>query len=742
MKTAEKGVSMDSNDERIIKSRITPEEAHKFFEFSSDVFGITDLQGRPIKFNRAVESQNLETASLETVLSVAEYAHPDDKQRVIDHFQAIASGQDVPPLEIRCLQADGTYKWISWSGVAVPEENRVYSIGRDVSLQKAAELRSRQLAAIVEHSSDAIVGIDVHYNITAWNMGAEAVFGVLSADAIGKKIDRIISNEEFEAIKQALDARRSVEIVCNRGPGRMTFGAAVFSSVLDESGRIAGYSLIVRDITEKKAVERRLREFCSTVSHELRTPLTSIRGVLGLLSSGVIQPDSAEAKELLDVAQQSSDRLLRLINDILDVQKIESGKMEFNPRSLDANMLVANCIAQTAGMAEEFKVSVLAEVNDGPREVHADEDRTMQILVNLVSNAIKFSPEGSKVVLRTSAHRTGLRFSVRDFGTGVPEDQAYKLFGQFQQLDSSDTRKVGGTGLGLSICKALAERQNGRIGFYNESVGCTFWFELPRPADVENEDSKEDRKHILIVEDDRELAFVMSKHLGLSGYRVTVVGDVAGAQAFLDRQTPDGILLDLKLPDGNGRDILAYMVRSGKQAVPVIVVSGSESKSDIGPLVVDWIAKPFDNEQLVKALSSAIKDVGPKLVALIDDDDHLRKVMSAQLASVGIRSVQACDGMEAIEVIDKHRPDLLVLDIAMPRLDGFGVVEALRKTGQRLPLILYSGLELHQTEIENLRLGNTICLTKGKTSDAEFVHSVLQFLHQRGSPNMMPEYAC
>jgi signal transduction histidine kinase len=227
-------------------------------------------------------------------------------------------------------------------------------------------------------------------------------------------------------------------------------------------------------------VEQMKNEFVSTVSHELRTPLTSIRGALGLLSGGVAGPLPSMAAEMIGIAHKNSERLIRLINDMLDLEKVESGKLDFELVPVDLGALVAQAAQAHHGYAQERGVSVEVVVEAPGARALVDEGRFLQVLANLVSNALKFSPEGQPVVLRLARHGTGLRVSVEDRGPGIPEAFRSRIFQKFAQADGSDTRRRGGTGLGLSIAQAFMERMGGALGFTSEEgVGTTFWAELP-----------------------------------------------------------------------------------------------------------------------------------------------------------------------------------------------------------------------------------------------------------------------
>jgi signal transduction histidine kinase len=238
-------------------------------------------------------------------------------------------------------------------------------------------------------------------------------------------------------------------------------------------------------INDHQRIERLKSEFVSVVSHELRTPLTSIRGSLGLIEGGVLGEVPSPMCRLVEVARSNTDRLIRLINDILDLEKIEAGKLALHPRPLDPEHLVAVAAAEIQGMADQSQVRLTWQAEPswsaGRPRMLGDFDRLLQVLINLFSNAIKASPSGGTVDARIEAGDGGrVRLSVHDHGPGIPAHELSRIFGKFQQIDTSDSRSRGGTGLGLSICKAIVEQHGGVIGVETEEgKGSTFWFEIP-----------------------------------------------------------------------------------------------------------------------------------------------------------------------------------------------------------------------------------------------------------------------
>lgn len=255
--------------------------------------------------------------------------------------------------------------------------------------------------------------------------------------------------------------------------------------VFDHRGEVVLLIPEGRDITEKKHAEVRVSEFYSTVSHELRTPLTSIRGSLGLIGGGLAGPITEKTQTLVTIACEESDRLIRLINDILDLRKIEAGMLELRISTVCPNELVEKVVKNLGGLAAHAGINLVAEDCRDIQSLDCDSDRIMQVLTNIVSNAIKFSSNGQDVSIKVGGNEQSVKFAVMDNGPGIPPEQRHKLFGKFQQIDQSDRRNKDGTGLGLAISKALIEQHGGRIDFdCGAKGGTTFWFELPRKQSV------------------------------------------------------------------------------------------------------------------------------------------------------------------------------------------------------------------------------------------------------------------
>jgi PAS domain S-box-containing protein len=366
------------------------------------------------------------------------------------------------------------------------------SIGQQIGqfiLHKYAEQENQRLAHIVRSTVDAIIGMDEDGKITNWNRGAARLYGWSNAEAVGKHYSMLMNSNQTAEVKSQFEAVRrdgqleNQEMMHKRRNGTNVYVSQSWTVISDRTGKMSEISVIGRDISEKKEAEKRVSEFYSIVSHELRSPLTSIRASLGLLEAGKGGVLTPRAAQLVKIGREEADRLVRLINDILDLRKIEAGMLELKFEKLSVCELIETSLASLKSIATTSHVEFI-NASTNHEFVNGDRDRLTQVLVNLLSNAVKFSPEDSVVTVSTEAAGNKIRFCITDRGIGIPEDQMSKLFNSFQQVDSSDSRAKGGTGLGLAISKTIVEQHGGEIGLTTKSAeGSTFWFEVPLASD-------------------------------------------------------------------------------------------------------------------------------------------------------------------------------------------------------------------------------------------------------------------
>ncbi|MBI4871611.1 MAG: CHASE3 domain-containing protein [Candidatus Riflebacteria bacterium] len=475
---------------------------------------------------------------------------------------------------------------------------------RELTLRTAAEgqLASAhaELQAVLDSATQvAIIATDRQGNVTLFSPGAEKIFGHSRTDAVGRNVsflmpepyrskhDGFVRRYLETGIRRALGL--TLEVVGQRKDGTAVPLDLTLSEV--RLGEVHRFTAIMRDITERKEMERLKSEFVSTVSHELRTPLTSIRGSLGLLAGGAAGEVPARAKPLVDIALRNCERLVRLINDILDIEKLEAGKMVFDVRPLELMPLIDQAVEANRAYASHLGVSLGVEASVPRARVTVDPDRLSQVLTNLISNAAKFSPPQATVSIAVRRLEATLRVSVRDRGPGIPVEFRSRIFQRFAQADSSDTKQKGGTGLGLAICRTIIERLGGRIGFDTAGgQGTEFFFELPEapasdPAEAalapscplpgRGGRSALDLPMVLYVEDDPSIFAVTSALL--SGIcQVVQAGTVRDARQCLQERAFDLILLDLALPDGSGAGLIPLVRSLAPPPVPIVVFSAHD----------------------------------------------------------------------------------------------------------------------------------------------------------------------
>jgi PAS domain S-box-containing protein len=370
---------------------------------------------------------------------------------------------------------------------------RVYTIVlRDVTERQAAERKLRdalhKLNFHFENSPLATIEWDREFRVARWSATAEKIFGWSAAQVRGKRPDewKFVVAEDAERIDRVMSRLiagvelQNVTINRNyRANGKIVNCEWYNSILLDDSGRMESVFSLVLDVTERHQAERMKDEFVAIVSHELRTPLTSIYGSLSMLASGLLDPTSDKGQRLLSIAVDSTDRLMRLVNDILDIERIESGTVTMVKAIWAVGDLMAKAIDVVQPLADRAGISI--SVSDSGGQVWVDADRLIQTFTNLLSNAIKFSPSGSTVWFTSTKQAGRMLFQVRDRGRGIPAEKLELIFERFQQVDVSDSRNNEGTGLGLAICRSIIQQHGGRIWVESElGVGSTFSFILPR----------------------------------------------------------------------------------------------------------------------------------------------------------------------------------------------------------------------------------------------------------------------
>ena len=581
--------------------------------------------------------------------------------------------------------------------------------------------------AVVDATNDAILMLDEHRRPMIVNRRARFFFGLTERDLLGKSFDQLGSafgrifedGQRFNSwLGQLLrsQSERAVDEFGILSPEPRLLQC--FSApVMDVHDRYLGRLLVFRDITRERAVERMKNDFVSIVSHELRTPLTSIQGALQLVLG---KPGSGEgglgagmqqrSRDLLSISLANAERLIRLINDILDIAKIEQGRIQLRREALAPDELCRAAAAAMGAFASDRGVALEVRLPAGLPAVLADRDRSLQVLINLISNGIKFSPAGQRVVV--GAHREGplLCFTVQDWGRGIAAEHHERIFEKFQQIDSSTTREVGGTGLGLAISKALVEEQGGRMWLTSEPAGgSTFSFTLPIAPGADRGEAGSPRA--LVAEADGEARSAVCAALAAAGWEA-VPAD--GAAALLEQaRGGEAELMVVGRPLAGDAKLLAELrAAAGTAAAPMLLLS-DDPPAEL-PRDSEVIGRARASEGVAGRAAQLLAARRP-LVLVVDDDPHVRPVLVRLLQRHGLRAAHAGDGYGALAAVERQRPDVMLLDIKMPGLNGFEVLRRLKanRATATIPVIILTANDLSEpARAEGQELGARAYLEK------------------------------
>ncbi|MDL2199265.1 CHASE domain-containing protein [Halopseudomonas aestusnigri] len=497
-------------------------------------------------------------------------------------------------------------------------------------------------------------------------------------------------------------------------------------------GRMLSASGTAMDLTEQKRIEQLKNDFVSTVSHELRTPLTSISGSLGLVNGGAFGTVPDSMRPMLEIAQQNSQRLSHLINDLLDMDKLAAGKLNFELTNLDLGQLLSEALLSNASYAEQHQVQLVLDTMPTIK-VRADALRLHQVLANYLSNAIKFSPSGASVRVHSTLKDGRVRVSVTDSGRGIPEHFHSHIFQKFSQADSSDQRQKGGSGLGLAITKELIERMGGLVGFDSlEGQGSMFWFELP--VLVENPPLLDtQRPTIMVVEDEPDVAKLLQLMLESGGYQVVLAGNLAAARHILETHEVAAVTLDLRLPDGHGFEVLLDIQRTERtRDLPVMVISAEAEHGRLnlqgGVHLVDWLEKPIDPHRVLSGLRRALGNMqGKPRILHIEDDPDLRMVVAGQARNLA-EFIGAGNLVEARQQLARGSWDLVLLDLLLPDGNGFTLIEEIHQYHPGLPIVVLSSTELSTEQLSSVEAA----LAKSRTEPRAFLDVLARLLPTKG----------
>ncbi|NJR59493.1 MAG: response regulator [Cyanobacteria bacterium CRU_2_1] len=639
-----------------------------------------------------------------------------------------------------------------------------------IERERTQEILEEQ-AQLLDLAHDTILALNMSNVITFWNHGAEVMYGWTKAEALGKNAHELLQMQFLRPLAEIEAEFLKIgywegESIHTKRDGTTVVVASRWALRRDSQGRPIEILKISNDITQRKQAEEQLRlgserislanaelaraarlkdEFLAGMSHELRTPLNAILGLTEALQEEVYGGLTQKQKESLNTIEQSGKHLLELINDILDLSKIESGKMELEVSPVSVMNLCENSLNFVKQQAHGKSIKLTCQISDELTEVEVDERRIRQVLVNLLSNAVKFTPEGGKVQLQVIADsfRATIQFSITDNGIGIAPENMDKLFRPFIQLDSSLSRRYAGTGLGLVLVRRITELHGGSVTLESElGKGSRFTVNLPwivsdRPTSQTMHEALSalalpSVNQALIVEDSEIAANQVARYLQEIGAKTLIHPLGEGVLDAIQQSQPSVIILDLLLPDQSGLDVLAALKANPlTQSIPVIVISVIDERSRCLELAAsEYILKPISRQKFQYALRRAMteprssmeqtalivtqtKPSQSPLILLAEDNEANITTITDYLQAHGLQVALARNGLEAVHMAKQQSPDLILMDIQMPEMDGLEATRRIRsEVTTEVPIIALTALAMPGDREQCLAAGATEYITK------------------------------
>jgi len=580
----------------------------------------------------------------------------------------------------------------------------------------ALESYRRRAEAILASTGDGLIVFDPEDIVTYLNPAAITLAGIDPEEFLGKRafLWQMLAMTAEDSFDPPVDGSQVREVRLEEPEHRIMDVRT--DPVLDESGGYLGYVATLHDVTAERDVGQMKNEFVSTVSHELRTPLTSIKGYIDLILDGEAGEINEIQREFLSIVKQNSDRLVDLINDMLDISRIESGRIHLKIQPLEIADLIAGAVDTFQAVADQSGHRIIAKAPADLCKAAGDRDRVGQVLMNFMSNAIKYSPEGGSVTVAALDDGEMVTVSISDQGIGIAKEDQTKLFTKFYRVDSSLTREIGGTGLGLSICKSIIELLGGHVGVESSAgKGSRFWFSLPaaspdmvRTPDLEG--SGVAGGTVLVVDRDPEIANLVETYLVKQGYDVVKAHSADEAMQKAIETHPRVITLDVMLNDGDGFDLLQRLKDQPETSeIPVLVLSivCDEGRScRLG--ASEYLEKPINKDRLTQIVDNLVGSMSSPVVLVVDDDRNIVDLLCRNLKAKGFSVLAAYDGAEAMAALAKQHPDLILLDLKMPVMDGYQVIEKVKTNPDTkdIPIVVMTAHQIDRSRIDILGLAN------------------------------------
>jgi len=660
---------------------------------------------------------------------------------------------------------------------------RTLSLFQDSIIERArltteAEERGAALRATFDNMSHGILMFDTQMKLAAWNRQVAALLDLPAtffsgAPSYREFIRFLAERGEYGAV----DVDAEVERFTTQAKRHRTFERTrpngivleIRHNPLPEGGLVIIYS----DITDRKryehalttardqaeAMSRTKSSFLANMSHELRTPLNAIIGLSDMLVSNAARFGTEKALEPLRRVHRAGTHLLSLINQVLDLSKIEAGKLELNVETISVAPLVDEVVGTARPLADQNKNNLTIDCPRDLPPIEVDSLRLRQILLNLLSNACKFTKNG-KVTLHVARSvkdaQQFIEFAVIDTGIGMTPEQVGRLFEEFSQADASTARQYGGTGLGLAITRHLCRMMGGDVTVSSEpGKGSTFLVSLPlasqQPLDeaapqiVEGSTAESESGCVLVIDNDPTARELISDYLRQAGFSViTATGGREGLKLAKEHH-PIAITLDVTMPDLDGWTVLAAL-RGDPQLsdIPVVIATIlDERRQGMALGAVGYLTKPIDRDKLLELIRRHRTPAGPARVLIVEDDADQRQRVRMWLEPLQWLVSEAENGRVAIDQLKEIEPDVILLDLMMPEMDGFQFVAALQEHSawSRIPVIVITARDLSAEDRERLNSGVELILLKESFNPSDLVDRVRQLVVKRPQPQAVPEAA-
>ncbi|MBW4612437.1 MAG: response regulator [Desmonostoc vinosum HA7617-LM4] len=582
--------------------------------------------------------------------------------------------------------------------------------------ERSYELESAlvYLSTIIDNLADALLVTDSECRITRYNPALVKMFGLKDVNLIGQDCRVLPNSQVSELVKQSHEESGEIFVAeLELEGGRI--GQAVTTVIRAKEQKSLGAVILIRDVTAEKEIDRMKTDFISTVSHELRTPLTSVLGFASLIKEKLeeglfplIETNDRKAQRTIKQVENNisiivseAERLTSLINDVLDVAKMEAGKLEWHMQPTSIEEIIDRAIAATSSLFVAKGLELYKDIDPELPQVIADGDRLIQVIINLISNAIKFTDQGS-ITCRAEVHKDSeMLVSIIDTGMGIADADQSKIFEKFKQVGDTLTDKPKGTGLGLPICKQIIEHHSGQIWVESElGKGSKFSFTLPFIGSICEidqlnintlvkhlkehvvttiSDANKEYKTILVVDDDVHIRELLRQELEAERYKVREAKDGMDAIIQVKATKPDLIILDVMMPQINGFDVAAVLKSNpSTMGIPIIILSIIEDKTRGYRLGIDrYLTKPIHKEELLENIGLLLsQEISNKNVLVVDKNASTLKLLTDVLQAQGYNVVEASNSQECIEKARAIKPEMIILDSVFSQQDN--LVKTLR----------------------------------------------------------------